>query len=499
MGNLGGGAPDQGGRSNLGEGGTEKQPGRGEGGYTDTRQATLTGGTTVRSSLSSTIVAVAGSMVLVGCGKSVPVQRDGADSVSGTGGTVLGAGGEPDSTGTDAAGGTPATGGSRESPDSGGTIGSGGVAGTEARIGTGGTVGTGGTLIAVDGGLGTGGASSVGGTIVGHGGGPGGAAGDRTGAGGAAGAAGTSGSAGATATGGVPGSGGTTGLPSLPPRFFGNTDTRDAVRSDFVTYWDQLTPENVGEWASVQGISANTFSWSRLDATYKYCEENNIIFKEHCFVWGAGQASWINDSNAVAAVQSWMKTFCDRYPKTRLIDVVNEPLHYTPRYANGLRGEIGATWDWIVNSFKWAREACPNAVLILNDYNIIEYSSDHSKLIDVVKTALAAGAPIMAIGAQGHDVAKVPLSTVQAYVANIVSQTGLPVYITALDLGIHDDNQQATTLKDFVTTFWNDPSVPGITYWGYIVGATWRDNTGLMTSDGIMRPAMTWLMDFLGR
>ena len=41
--------------------------------------------------------------------------------------------------------------------------------------------------------------------------------------------------------------------------------------------------------------------------------------------------------------------------------------------------------------------------------------------------------------------------------------------------------------------------VKGVTVWGYIVGATWETNTGIMKSDGTMRPAMSWLMDFLGR
>jgi endo-1,4-beta-xylanase len=47
------------------------------------------------------------------------------------------------------------------------------------------------------------------------------------------------------------------------------------------------------------------------------------------------------------------------------------------------------------------------------------------------------------------------------------------------------------------TTFWNDANMKGITLWGYIVGATWEANTGLMTSSGTMRPAMTWLVNFL--
>jgi endo-1,4-beta-xylanase len=39
--------------------------------------------------------------------------------------------------------------------------------------------------------------------------------------------------------------------------------------------------------------------------------------------------------------------------------------------------------------------------------------------------------------------------------------------------------------------------VNGITLWGYIEGATWKANTGLMSSSGTMRPAMTWLLNFL--
>ena len=41
--------------------------------------------------------------------------------------------------------------------------------------------------------------------------------------------------------------------------------------------------------------------------------------------------------------------------------------------------------------------------------------------------------------------------------------------------------------------------IKGVTIWGYIVGATWLQNTGLMQDNGTMRPAMTWLMQYLGR
>ena len=45
--------------------------------------------------------------------------------------------------------------------------------------------------------------------------------------------------------------------------------------------------------------------------------------------------------------------------------------------------------------------------------------------------------------------------------------------------------------------FWTHPSVVGITYWGYVVGQTWRTGTGLMSSTGAERPALTWLVDYV--
>ena len=85
------------------------------------------------------------------------------------------------------------------------------------------------------------------------------------------------------------------------------------------------------------------------------------------------------------------------------------------------------------------------------------------------------------------------------YLDKLASQTGLPVYITEYDIDLADDNQQRNVMESQITMFWNHSNVRGITLWGYIVGSTWRPNTGLMNSSGTMRPAMTWLTGFLGR
>ena len=399
-----------------------------------------------------------GGRCIVGSCPVVPDAGGQTDAPPLASGGETGSGGRSGSGGTLGTGGMPGTGGK---PGSGGGIGAGGVANTGGAIGTGGGTGAGG--------------SASGGTTT---------TGGRTG----------------TGSGGATGSGGSTG--SLP-RFFGNLDTNGGIRSDFATYWDQFAPENAGMWSAVQASSSSSFAWAPLDASYKYCTDNNIVFKERSFIWGSGQASWtsrLTTSTGPAAVQNWMKTFCDRYPRTALIDVGSEPPpHTTPGYAGAIGGSGSSGYDWIVNSFKWAHDACPNAILILNDYDNLEIDGGVQHTIDIVNAIVAAGAPIHAVGCETHDAKDLPSSTLKANIDKIASSTGLPIYITEYDLNIADDDQQRVVMQDHVTMFWSDSNVKGITYYGYISGATWRTNTGLMQSSGTMRPAMSWLMDFLGR
>ncbi len=399
----------------------------------------------------------------------------GSDSNTGEGGS-LGVGGFPTATGgiigSGATGGALGTGGA--------VLGSGGASG-----GGGGVMGTGGDA--------TGGISGTGGT----------GAGGVQGTGGA-GNGGVTSAGGGTGTGGMSGTGGSSsdGGTSLPKKFCGNITQEGQVRSDFITYWDQITPENEGKWGSVEAVR-NQMNWTGLDAVHDYAKQHNIPFKQHNFVWGSQQPSWISglsQSDQRAEVEQWIQLFCERYPDTQLIDVVNEPPpHTTPPYTAALGGAGTSGYDWIVQAFKWAHQYCPNSILIMNDYNTIEYATDNSHFIDIVNAIKAAGAPIDAIGAQAHAAYSMSTSTVQMYLDKLASSTGLPVYISEYDINLADDTQQKNVMQSQFTMFWNDDNVKGVTLWGYVVGQTWETNTGLMTTSGTMRPAMTWLMQYLNR
>src|SRR6185312_1506071 len=366
-------------------------------------------------------------------------------------------------------------------------------------VGSGGSdaPGSGGSRPATGGRPGAGGGGSGGAVGAGGRGASGGSAGARAGSGGAAG--GRGGSAGAPARGG---SAGTAGPYTV--EFVGNITTNEQVDTNgktFSKYWDQISPENAGKWGSVQSTAGGSFNWKTLDAIHDYAQKNNVIFKEHNFIWGSQQPG---GTIGQAQVQAWMTAFCQRYPDTKLIDVVNEPPpHTTPSYANNIGGGTNGDWKWIANAFTWARQACPNAILILNDYNNIEWSNDQSHFISIVKAIKALNAPIDAVGAQAHDLdhgSPVTPTLVSSMLATLAQQTGLPIYITEMDLSYTDDNQQLQAYQSYFPLLRDSGYVKGITIWGWIYGSTWSQapNSGLIKS-GTFRPAMTWLMQQLGR
>jgi GH35 family endo-1,4-beta-xylanase len=297
---------------------------------------------------------------------------------------------------------------------------------------------------------------------------------------------------GAIAFGNVSGGGGT--HPPLPPFFVGNITTNGAVRSDFLTYWNQITPENEGKWASVEA-TRDVYNWSGVDRVYNFAIQNNIPFKQHTFVWGNQSPGWINGLSAseqAAEIEEWIRDFCARYPLTAMIDVVNEstPGHAPAAYAQNAFGS-----NWIIRTFQLARQYCPNAVLILNDYNVLSWNTN--EFIQMATPAVNAGV-VDALGLQAHGLESWSLTDITNKL-NQVAALGLPIYISEYDVARTNDQEQLNIMQTQFPLFYNHPSVEGITLWGYVVGSTWVNGSGLIQSNGTPRPAMTWLRNYIGR
>ena len=285
-------------------------------------------------------------------------------------------------------------------------------------------------------------------------------------------------------------SGGGGGGVQLPAFFVGNITTAGNVRSDFIQYWNQITPENEGKWGQVEP-TRDVYNWSGLDRAYNYAVANNIPFKQHTFIWGAQAPGWINSLSAseqAAEIEEWIRDYCARYPKTAIIDVVNEaiPSHQPAAFARNAFGN-----NWIIRSFQLARQYCPKAVLVLNDYNVLSWDTD--AFIQLATPVVAAGV-VDALGEQAHGLESWSVADIQSRL-NRVAALGLPIYITEYDVARTNDQEQLAIMQAQFPLFRDHPSVAGITLWGYVVGSTWVNGSGLIQSNGTPRPAMTWLMN----
>ncbi|MFC4257662.1 endo-1,4-beta-xylanase [Marinobacter lacisalsi] len=286
------------------------------------------------------------------------------------------------------------------------------------------------------------------------------------------------------------------GQPADPNRkFLGNIV--DAGNANFTRYWNQVTPENSGKWESVEP-RRDGYSWSKMDEAYNFAKSGNMPFKHHTFVWGSQEPNWLGSlSNAdrAAEVEELIRDTCRRYPDMEMIDVVNEPIHAPSNARWGLGGDGATGWDWIVRSFELARQYCPNSKLLLNEYGIINDRAKATRYRQIVEILNDRGL-IDGMGLQSHSFNLVgyDAATLKGNL-DFLAQAGVPIYISEWDID-GSDQMQLNEFRQKFPVVWEHPAVAGVTLWGYMVGRTWMDNSGLMYADGTERPALAWLREY---
>lgn len=298
-------------------------------------------------------------------------------------------------------------------------------------------------------------------------------------------------------------------------KFLGNAD--DTPDSNYADYWTQITPGNAGKWGSV-GISQDTtqWNWSGLDGVYNYALNHHMVFKEHNLIWGAQQPSWISSLDSAAQynyIETWIRQVGQRYPKVDLVDVVNEPMvgHNPPdggngraNYENALGGQGKTGWDWLITAFKLARQYMPStAKLLINDYGIINDNSATTAYVQIINLLQQQGL-VDGIGVQCHnfEIESADTSVLRSNL-NRLAATGLPIYISEMDLGnigdtgTPDDNVQLQAYEKLFPLLWQYPGVKGITLWGYKEDEMWQPTCYLVRSDGTSRPSLLWVANYI--
>jgi endo-1,4-beta-xylanase len=281
----------------------------------------------------------------------------------------------------------------------------------------------------------------------------------------------------------------------------------------FAGYWNQLTPGNAGKWGSVEYIR-DIMNWNVLDSAYRVTRKYHMPIKEHTLIWGAQQPSWIGTLDSVAQrqeIEEWFMALAVRYDTIEYIDVVNEPIHNAPNgmvpwgtttpnvnYAKALGGAGTTGWDWVITAFRLARQYFPVSKLILNEYSVINSTATTQTYIEIINL-LKAENLIDGIGEQAHafTTSGVSVATLKNNL-DLLAATGLPVYLTELDIDGLTDLAQLREYQRIFPTFWEHPAIKGITLWGFRY-PVWRQEQGanLITNDDMERPAMIWLKAYV--
>ena len=326
-------------------------------------------------------------------------------------------------------------------------------------------------------------------------------------------------------------------------KFLGNITTSSAIRPDMGTYWNQLTNENGCKWGSIHSVDnsgKSKFNFNGFDSCengYKWAKEKpgERHFKFHALIWGSQKPDFlctaknpgITVEKTKQYITEWFDAVAAKFPDLEYIDVVNEAIwagnNYHSGYnkpANGAEGistddpKCGGTYiidalggdrvvngkhqyDFVKTAFVMARERWPHAKLIYNDYNTLSWQMNEG--IEMIQTLIKNGAPIDFYGQQAHDCKGMSKSDFESKLTKIHNETGLPLLISEYDIGEADDNKQKNDYANQIPFMWETEWIGGITIWGYINGATWAANTGIMEKDGRKRAAMVWLEDYFAK
>ena len=317
------------------------------------------------------------------------------------------------------------------------------------------------------------------------------------------------------------------GLADGAAKFVGNITTNGQVRSDFGTYWNQITAENECKWGSIHK-GRGQYDWSGCDRAYNWAKENGAHFKFHALVWGSQYPSWIKGKSASETkeiITEWFDAVAAHYPDLEMIDVVNEAIRtgnnnyhsgYTETNIIQALGGDNNDYAFVTTAFKMARERWPDAILIYNDYNTVQWNKDQG--ITLIQTIKKNGAPVDGYGLQAHDMMSqgggqggtggggscLSINTLKSTIEEIWNKTQIPLFISEYDIASTNDNVQKQCYQEQISYFMENEHVAGITIWGYIYGSTWLDCNGTargcsgIIKDGKDRAAMTWLKEYLG-
>jgi len=209
------------------------------------------------------------------------------------------------------------------------------------------------------------------------------------------------------------------------------------------THFNGVTAENAMKWALIHP-KPGVYNFEPADKFVEFAEGNNIFVTGHCLVWHSQTPRWVFEDEMgnptvrdtlLQRMKDHIFTVVGRYKgRVKCWDVVNEPTADDGQVRKSRWYEIIGE-DYIQKAFEYAREADPEALLILNDYSLPNQPKREC-MVGIIKDLQAKGIRIDGIGLQAHYLLDYP--TMEDLEASIVAfaELGPRIMITEMDIDV---------------------------------------------------------------
>jgi GH35 family endo-1,4-beta-xylanase len=229
----------------------------------------------------------------------------------------------------------------------------------------------------------------------------------------------------------------------------------------------------------------------------QWCKEHQIIAKGHPLAWmvEAGRPDWVQQLPPQGSLKALKGRIIDCVSHFKgtidTWDVVNEPTHTNPWPGTK------STADHVESCLRWARQANPDAVLIVNEFHVIQDTDGKGPFYQLIEELIRRGAPFDAIGLQCHEprTDRYPLDMVEKTLQTY-AKLGKRIHITeftptssgkaitgSYHEGVWDEKAQADYAEQFFRICFANPSVDCIIWWDLCEGKAWLEGGGLLHKD----------------
>ena len=297
-------------------------------------------------------------------------------------------------------------------------------------------------------------------------------------------------------------------------------DTENAFLKERMKLWTDLY--NYGTmafyWGGFEPVEGKPQTENRMKAS-KYLVEHGATVKGHPLCWHTACADWLMQYDNKTILDKQLARINREVSEFRGVidmwDVINEvvimPVY--DRYDNAITRickQYGPV-NLVKEVFEAAKAANPNAVLLINDFNL---SDKYAQLID---KCLDAGVPIGAIGLQTHQHQGFMGTEKLGEILKRFEVFGLPLHFTEntlvsghimpadiVDLNDYQipewpttpegEARQAKEIEQMYSFLFAHPLVEAITGWDFGDGAWLGAPSGVVRKDNTVKPSYETLM-----